>query len=180
MQRVARIIWKAPLSLQQVVMVVLAIYLSFMVCFEVAVRYYVQQPILWVEELIVFVVFWFYFTGGVYATYKRSHIVGGVLHIFFKNKPRALGSFQIFAALVCLGLCCLFTYLGYELFVYSLKVDPKTIHLQLHTSYARLAMLITFPLMAFYFLIELIDSVRGVIRGVIRGAPASSAAGGTS
>ena len=176
MQRVARIIWEAPLSLQRVAMVLLAIYLSFMVCFEVAVRYYVQAPILWVEELIVFVVFWFYFTGGVYATYRRSHIVGGVLHMFFKNKPRALGSFQILASLICLGLCCLFTYLSYELFIYSLKVDPKTIHLQLHTSYARLAMLVTFPLMALYFLTELIGSIRGVINGTI----ASSIAGSTS
>ncbi|GAI52925.1 unnamed protein product, partial [marine sediment metagenome] len=30
-------------------MVVLAVYLSVMVCFEVAVRYYVHEPILWVE-----------------------------------------------------------------------------------------------------------------------------------
>ena len=176
MQRVARIIWEAPLNLQRVIMVLLALYLSFMVCFEVAVRYYVRAPILWVEELIVYVVFWFYFTGAVYATYKRKHIVGGVLHIFFKNKPRALGSFKIFAALICLGLCGLFTYLSYELFIYSLKVDPKTIHLMLHTSYARLAMLCTFPLMGFYFLIELIGSIRGVIHGT----SASSAAGSKS
>ena len=98
MQRVARIIWEAPLSLQRVIMVLLALYLSFMVVFEVAVRYYVHEPILWVEELIIYVVFWFYFTGGVYATYKRSHIVGGVLHMFLKNKPRTLGSFRILAA----------------------------------------------------------------------------------
>lgn len=165
MQRVAKIIWEVPLNLQRVVMVFLALYLSFMVVFEVAVRYYVRAPILWVEELIVFVVFWFYFTGAVYATYKRRHIVGGVLHLFFKHKPRALGSFKILASLISIGLCVLFTYLSYELFIYSLKVDPKTIHLQLHTSYARLAMLFTFPLMGFYFLIELIGSIRGMILG---------------
>ena len=158
-------------------MILLAIYLSFMVCFEVAVRYYVHAPVLWVEELIVFVVFWFYFTGSVYATYKRSHIVGGVLHLFFKNKPRTLGSFQVLSTLISLGLCCLFTYLSYELFVYSLKVDPKTIHLLLHTSFARLALLIAFPLMAFYFLIELIGTIRKVVFG---DAAASSASGSTS
>ncbi len=176
MQKVARIIWEAPLNLQRVVMVFLALYLSFMVVFEVAVRYYVRQPILWVEELIIFVVFWFYFTGAVYATHKRTHIVGGVLHLFFKNKPRVLGSFKTLASLVSLGLCCLFTYLSYELFIYSLKVDPKTIHLMLHTSYARLAMLITFPLMGFYFLIELI----GNFRGVLIGTNASSAPEGST
>ena len=165
-KKAARIIWEAPLSIQRVVMVVLAVYLSFMVCAEVAARYYVHEPILWVEELIIFVVFWFYFTGGVYATYKRSHIVGGVLHLFLKNKPRVLGSFRLASALISLGLCCLFIVLSYTLFTYSLKVDPKTIHLMLHTSYARLALLCTFPLMAFYFLIELIGSIRDLARGV--------------
>jgi len=165
-KRAARIIWEAPLSIQRVVMVVLAVYLSLMVCAEVAARYYVHQPILWVEELIIFVVFWFYFTGAVYATYKRSHIVGGVMHLFFKNKPRVLGSFRLASALISLGLCCLFIVLSYSLFTYSLKVDPKTIHLMLHTSYARLALLCTFPLMAFYFLIELIGSIRDLARGV--------------
>ncbi len=165
MNRAARILWEAPLNLQRMVMILLAIYLSFMVFFEVAVRYYVKQPILFVEELIVYVVFWFYFTGAAYATYKRSHIVGGVLHLFLKNKPRVLSGFHIAAALISFGLSCLFTYLSYELFVYSLKVDPKTIRLMLHTSYARLAMLVTFPLMAFYFLVDLIGSIRNFVRG---------------
>ena len=147
-------------------MVILAVYLSVMVCFEVAVRYYVHEPILWVEELVVFVVFWFYFTGAVYATYKRSHIVGGVVQLFVKNKPMVLGSFRLASALISLGLCCLFIVLSYELFIYSLKVDPKTIHLMLHTSYARLALLCTFPLMAFYFFIEVIGSIRDLARGV--------------
>ena len=157
-------------------MVVLAVFLSFMVCAEVAARYYVHEPILWVEELILFVVFWFYFTGAVYATYKRGHIVGGVMHLFLKNKPRVLGSFRLVAALICLGLCCLFIVLSYTLFIYSLKVDPKTIHLMLHTSYARLALLCTFPLMALYFLIELIGSIRDLARGVY----ASSVSGSSS
>lgn len=176
LRRVARVLWEAPLSVQRVVMVVLAVFLSLMVCAEVAARYYVHEPILWVEELVLFVVFWFYFTGSVYATYKRQHIVGGVLHLFLRNKPRVLGSFRLLAALISLGLCCLFTVLSYNLFVYSLKVDPKTIHLMLHTSYARLALLCTFPLMAFYFFIELIGSIRDLARGVY----ADSASGGTS
>jgi TRAP-type C4-dicarboxylate transport system permease small subunit len=156
-------------------MVVLAVFLSFMVCAEVAARYYVHEPILWVEELILFVVFWFYFTGSVYATYKRSHVVGGVVHLLFRNKPTVLGSFRLMAALISLGLCCLFIVLSYNLFIYSLEVDPKTIHLMLHTSYARLALLCTFPLMAFYFLIELIGSIRDLARGVYD----SSASGST-
>jgi TRAP-type C4-dicarboxylate transport system permease small subunit len=166
LQRVARIIWEMPLSLQRVVMVTLAVFLSFLVVIEVAVRYYVHQPILWVEELALFLVFWFYFTGGVYATYKRSHITGGVLHLFLRNKPRVLGSFRIAAALLSFGLCCLCIFLSYNLFTYSLKMDLRTIHLFLPVAYARLSLFITFPLMAFYFLVDLIGSIRNLVRGV--------------
>ncbi len=156
-------------------MVVLAIFLSFMVVAEVAARYYVHEPILWVEELILFVVFWFYFTGSAYATYKRKHIVGGVVHLFFKNKPKVLGGFSIMAALVSFSLCCLFIYLSYVLFTFSLKVDPKTIHLMLHSSYARLSLLVTFPLMGFYFLIDAIRTIRGLASGVNTSSASGSA-----
>lgn len=175
LKRVGRIIWETPLILQRVVMIVLAVFLSFMVVAEVAARYYVHEPILWVEELILFVVFWFYFTGSAYATYKRKHIVGGVVHLFFKNKPKVLGGFSIMAALVSFSLCCLFIYLSYVLFTFSLKVDPKTIHLMLHSSYARLSLLVTFPLMGFYFLIDVIRTIRGLASGV----NTSSASGST-
>jgi TRAP-type C4-dicarboxylate transport system permease small subunit len=164
--KIAKIPWETLLLIQRAVMIVLAVFLSVMVCAEVAARYYVHEPILWVEEIIIFVVFWFYFTGSAYATYRRSHIVGGVLHVFIKNKPRVLGSFRLLAALISFGLCCLFIVMSYELFAYSLKVDPKTIHLMLHSSYARLSLLCTFPLMAFYFSVEIISAIRDLTRGV--------------
>ncbi len=147
-------------------MIVLAVFLSLMVCAEVAARYYVHEPILWVEEIIIFLVFWFYFTGASYATYRRSHIVGGILHLFLKNNPRVLGSFRLFAAVVSFSLCCLFIAMSYEFVAYSFKVDPKTIHLMLHSSYARLSLLFTFPLMAFYFSVEIISAIRDLTRGV--------------
>lgn len=175
LKRVGRIIWETPLVIQRVVMIVLAVFLSLMVVAEVAARYYVHEPILWVEELILFVVFWFYFTGSAYATYKRRHIVGGVVHLFFKNKPKVLGGFNIMTALVSFSLCCLFTYLSYVLFTFSLKVDPKTIHLMLHSSYARLSLLVTFPLMGFYFLVELIRAIRGLAGGVNTSSASGSA-----
>jgi TRAP-type C4-dicarboxylate transport system permease small subunit len=166
--------WETPLSIQRVVMVVLAIFVSFMVVAEVAARYYVHEPILWVEELVLFVVFWFYFTGSAYATYKRKHIVGGVVHLLFKNKPKVISSFNTIAALISLSLCCLFVVLSYILFTYSLEVDPKTIHLMLHSSYARLSLLVTFPLMGFYFLTELIRTIRGFAGGVAMSSDSGS------
>lgn len=147
-------------------MISLAIVLTILVCVEVAVRYFAHVPILWVEELALYIVFWFYLTAAVYATYRRRHIVGGIVHILFKDKARVTICFDIFAAAVCVGISCLMTYLSYEHFIYSLKVNPTTTHLQLPDSYARLSLLVTFPLMAFYFLLQFAGSIRDLIRGV--------------
>ena len=166
LKRVTRILWEAPLSLQRVIMITLALVLSILVLAQVLTRYFVHEPILWVEELALFLVFWFYLTGAVYATYRRRHIVGGIMHMFFKDKPRFLISFHVFASAVSLGLCGLFVYLSYDLFLYSLEVDPRTIHLFLPLAYARLALLFTYPLMTFYFLLQFLGSVRDLIRGV--------------
>ncbi len=166
LKRVTKVLWDAPLSLQRVVMITLALVLSLLVFAEVLTRYFVHVPILWVEELALFLVFWFYFTGAVYATYKKRHIVGGVVHMFFKGKPRFQISFRVLAAAISCGLCLLMTYLSFEQFTYSLEVDPRTIHLFLPLAYARLALLFTFPMMALYFLLQFLGLVRDLIRGV--------------
>ncbi|MFC1912077.1 TRAP transporter small permease [Chloroflexota bacterium] len=166
LKRVARVLWEAPISLQRVIIIVLAVGLSVLVVAEVAVRYVVHVPILWVEELAVYLIFWFYLTGTVYATYRRRHIVGGITQLFFKDKPRFHISFQVMAAAISGGLCCLMVYLSFDLFTYNLKVNPRTIHLFLPLSYSWLALLCTFPLMALYFLLQFLGSVRDLIRGV--------------
>ena len=96
MKRITKVLWETPLILQRVIMISLAIVLTILVCVEVAVRYFAHVPILWVEDLALYIVFWFYLTAAVYATYRRRHIVGGIVHILFKDKARVTICFDIF------------------------------------------------------------------------------------
>ncbi len=163
LDKTARILWEAPLSFTRVLMVVLSVVTSALVVVEVAVRYVVFSPQLWVEELILYLVIWFYFAGAVYATYKRTHITGGIIHLIFKSKPIVLESVHAVAAAICLGLCCIMVALALNQFQYSLQMNPRTIHLLLPLAYSRLAILVGFALMILYFLVELIGSIRHLI-----------------
>jgi TRAP-type C4-dicarboxylate transport system permease small subunit len=86
--------------------------------------------------------------------------------MIFKNRPKVLGSFEILAAAIPLALTILMIHLSYRQFVYSLEVNPRTIHLFLPLVYARLSLLVGFVFMALYFARELVAAIRGLIQGV--------------
>lgn len=163
--RTGRVIWNAALSLQRVVLVAGGVFLAGLVVAEVIFRYFLEIPLMWVEELSLYCVFWFYLAGGALATYKRSHIKGGIVDRVLGNNPRLLGYFQVATVCICLALSCLIAVWGYNFFTWSLEQTPtpRTIHLSLPLPYARLSLTVGYALLSLYFLVELIDSVRGVV-----------------
>jgi TRAP-type C4-dicarboxylate transport system permease small subunit len=168
--RTAEILWKTPLNLVRATMVVLSLVVAGLVGIEVLVRYITFSPQLWVEELCLFVVFWYYFAGAVYATYKRSHISGGIMNMVFRTKPKVQEGIHLVAAATSLVLSGFFAVLAFQQFAYSLKTNPRTIHLLLPLAYSRLALSVGFSLMIIYFLAELIASIRS-----LKGLPAITA-----
>ena len=148
-------------------MVLLSLAVAGLVCIEVAVRYITFSPQLWVEEFCLFIVFWYYFAGAVYATYKRSHISGGIMNMVFRTKPKVQESIHLIATATSLVLSGFFAVLAFQQFAYSLKVNPRTIHLLLPLAYSRLALSVGFSLMIIYFLAELVGSIRS-----LKGLPA--------
>jgi len=174
LKRIAKIIWEVPLSLKRVIIIVYSLFMSAVIVAMVVCRYFLQIPLMWWEEVILYSLFWFYLVGAAYATYDRSHIKGGVVQLFIKNRPRVLASFHAGAALLCLGLSCLLTVWGYTNFIWNLEIDSRSTQLFLPLAYANLSLPVGFILIAVYFLTEFIDSVRNLVRG----APANPALGG--
>jgi len=160
--KTVRILWLTPLTIVRATMVVLSLVVAGLVCAEVAVRYITFSPQLWVEELCLFIVFWYYFAGAVYATYKRSHISGGIMNMAFRKKPQVQEGIHLVATVTSLVLSGVFAVLAFQQFAYSVKVNPRTIHLLLPLAYSRLALSVGFTLMVLYFTYELIDSVRSL------------------
>jgi len=171
LERTGKALWRAPLGLQRVVMVVFGLWLSGLIVASVIFRYFLEMPLMWVEELAMYFVFWFYLFGAAHATHERSHIKGGGLLAAFKKYPRFLGCFQAGIISISFGLSCLASVWSYGMFSWTLRVGPTTPFLLLPQAYAQLALLAAFPLMSVYFLIELIDSVRGTVRAWRIGNP---------
>jgi len=165
LQRTGRVIWEALLGLQRVSLVVLSLYLTILVVFQVVIRYFLQIPFVGgaAEELTLYVIFWFYFLGAAYSTYNRTYIKGGVVEALFK-KPRVRGYFQVGVAAIPLAISCLFAVWGYQEFLWVLEVNKITIMLFLPQAFSYLSIFVGFALMSLYFLAELIESVRGVLR----------------
>ena len=165
LERTGRVIWEPLLGLQRVALVVLSIYLTLLVVFQVVIRYFLKIRLVGgaAEELTLYVIFWFYFLGAAYSTYNRSYIKGGVVEVLFK-KPRVQGYFKVGIAAIPLAISCLFTVWGYQEFLWTLGVNKITIMLFLPQAFSYLSIFVGFALMSLYFLTELIESVRGVLR----------------
>lgn len=155
----------APLKFVRAGLIVLNFAIAALIFGEVTVRYFLELPLLWFEELTLYIIFWFYMLGAAHATHERSHIVGGIVHQVFKNKPKVSGSFHVWAAFISFGLSCLVTVWAYDLFIWNIGRKPlaRTIHLYLPLVYDQLSLLVGFVLISLYFLVELIGSVRDVL-----------------
>jgi len=134
-------------------------------------RYFLQVPLMWGEEVILYILPWFYVTGAVYATYDRSHIKGEMVHLLFQNHPRVLATFRAAAAFLCAGLSGLFSVWAYTNFTWQLGAHSRTTYLSLPLAYSHLALFLGFALMVVYFLFESIGTVRGEVRRVSANPP---------
>ena len=164
-------LWDGALTFQRSVVILLSLYSVILIVLQVIFRYFLELSIMWVEELTLYMVFWFYLFGASLCTYDRTHIKGGIVHVLFRKYPRILNSFDIGIAFASLALSVLFTIWGYQAFVFGLEIHRKTVQLTLPYAYAQLSLVPGFGLMAIYFLYEAIDRIRLGSRPTEEGGP---------
>ena len=86
MKKIALLIWKIPLFLQIVVMVVGGSIVGILIFTEVFLRYVLGSPLFGIEELILFIGMWLYFMGASYGAFERTHIKAELINIWAKVK----------------------------------------------------------------------------------------------
>lgn len=131
---------------------------------QVWLRYIFHLPLLWVEEVALIPAFWLYMLGAAYGAYERSHIKVELSHLFTKRPKRQL-IIQFIAAFFGFALAVLFIRWGYSLLIWDLEFNPQSYTLRLPFLYAHSSMLFGGILVAFYFLIEVVDLARQVFKG---------------
>jgi len=141
------------------VVVICALILVALVFAEVWLRYILQLPLLWVEEITVIPAFWLYLLGAAYGAYERTQIKVDVLDLIVKNPRRRL-LVSIISAAITVAIACMFVSWGYGAFVWDLGMDQRSYTLLLPMIWARSSIFFGSLIMAFYFIAELVDLIR--------------------
>jgi len=138
--------------------------ITSLVGFEIISRTVFQWAPVFIEDIVVYCVVWMYMLGAIYGTYKRDHLKGGIVHLLFREKPRASGVFKVGNIFIALGLCCLLSIWSWQSFMWDIQFSPRTQVLHLPLEFARLSMFVGFVGITAYFLVEAIDIFRVLLR----------------
>lgn len=130
--------------------------ISALVCAQVVMRYVFRMPLMGIEELCYFPTVWLYLGAAVKASAEKGQLVARVLEIFI-HKQKTTCLMRAFAAVLSCAILCWLTYWGYDLLKYSLRVDKLTDTLFIRWLYIEASVFISFILMLFYTVVELID-----------------------
>jgi TRAP-type C4-dicarboxylate transport system permease small subunit len=158
MKKIALILWKIPLILQILIMVVGGGVVGILIFVEVFLRYVLGSPLFGIEELILFIGMWLYFMGASYGAFDRSHIKAELINIWCKDE-RSLAIFRTIASIITVALSVIMVSWAYPYFVWELVRGGTSQALLLPNVLCKSAVFFGSVLMSAYFITELIDNI---------------------
>lgn len=147
------------------------ILLTVIICAAAFFRYILEGDLNGYEEWIKIFAFWLYFTAAAIGAYNRTHVSADLVQAYV---PRGrLKNFLVFLKhLITVGVCLLFTYYGYEFFMFGfmgplgtgIAIPTTTVwRISLWTGY--LAVFLGLIFMSYYFTRDLLLSTRTLLLG---------------
>jgi len=158
MKKIALLIWKIPLFLQIVVMVVGGSIVGILIFTEVFLRYVLGSPLFGIEELILFIGMWLYFMGASYGAFERTHIKAELINIWCKSE-RSLAILRSIASILTVTLSVVLVSWTYPFFIWELVRGGTSQALLLPNVLCKSAIFFGSVLMSAYFITELIDNI---------------------
>ncbi len=158
MKKLAVILWKIPLFLQMLIMIVGGSVVGILIFVEVFLRYVLGSPLFGIEELILFIGMWLYFMGASYGAYERTHIKAELIDIWCKNE-RSLAIVRAAASTITVALSLVLVSWTYPYFSWELVRGGTSQALLMPKIWCESAVFFGSVLMAFYFITELIDNI---------------------
>ena len=158
MKKIALLIWKIPLFLQIVVMVVGGSIVGILIFTEVFLRYVLGSPLFGIEELILFIGMWLYFMGASYGAFERTHIKAELINIWCKSE-RSLAILRSIASILTVTLSIVLVSWTYPFFIWELVRGGTSQALLLPNVLCKSAIFFGSVLMSAYFITELIDNI---------------------
>ena len=158
MRKIALIIWKLPLFLQKLIMIVGGSVVGILIFVEVFLRYVLGSPLFGIEELILFIGMWLYFMGSSYGAFERTHIKAELINIWCKNE-KSLAILRTTASVITVALSLIMVSWAYPFFVWELKRGGTSQALLMPNILCQSAIFFGSILMSLYFIAELIDNI---------------------
>lgn len=154
-----------------IICVVCSLLLALIISAAAFTRYVIGGDLFGFEEWVKLFAFWLYFMGGAYGAYNDTHVSADIIDSYMKE-----GTFKrlvvVLRNLITTGISILFTWYGYEFFMFGFMgplgtgiAIPKTTiwQLPLWTSY--LAVFLGLIFMTYYFGMRTLRNIRALIRG---------------
>jgi len=151
------------LNAQRLLLICLFVPLTAGMFAEVVARYVIGKGFFAIEDFIGYTAVWLYFIGAAVATHERTQIKAEIVSMIFKS-PRTLNITKAVVAAISVSVACIMTQWAYELVTFSINIDFRTPVHQVPFVYFQVAILVGSFLMVIYFLMELIDRIRGALR----------------
>ncbi|NIZ03263.1 TRAP transporter small permease [Thalassospira lucentensis] len=126
---------------------------------QVVTRYFLQVPVMGLEESILYPTLWLYILGAVNASREDTHIRANVLEIFLKTR-RQHTILAIVGELISLVVGLWLLYWAWDFTSYAWRVWKESPTLYIPTFYSDVALMIGIILMMIYTVVHLSRHVR--------------------
>lgn len=150
-------LWDTLLRAQRIIMLLTICITTAAVFLEVIMRYFLNTPLVGIEELAAYVAFWLYFIGGSYGSYERSHISADLSQLIFKNKVNYAKAHFVSSLISGLAILYILPW-AYEYVKWGFEMNEQSRSTFLGDSfsvvYFQASILVGLSLMCFYFFVE--------------------------
>jgi len=128
--------------------------MTLLVGYAVLVRYLLNRPIGWSEEISIYFMIWAVFLGAAYTLKEDAHI--GVDILMAKLPDRAKKPFFVFHGLMGILFLSIVFYKGIGMVAFSLKLDSRSIAIDFPLFIPQLAVPVGSALLIFQLILKLV------------------------
>ncbi|RDE22603.1 TRAP transporter small permease [Motiliproteus coralliicola] len=150
-------LWQFKLRLQRLVMFSTSVAFTLLVFVQVVSRYIFNYSFFGIEEAASYLAIIMYFIGAAYGTHAKGHISAGLVDTFCQP-GRLVDIAHIITRLISALLCVYLCRETLELVQFNLQMDVRSVELRVPMAWIYIGMLIGMALMAFYFIVEMVEA----------------------
>lgn len=151
--------WELLIQFQRFMLIACSLFVVASIGMTVLLRYVFKADLYGLEEIVVIFAFWLYFMGGSYCSYARTHITADMISIYLKE-GKLKAAITAFTSTTTFALSLLFSYWGYDFFMYGIKMSARTPVWRIPQVVSYTAVFLGMVLMTFYFFVDLLEDLR--------------------